>query len=78
MKTCDLSSGAAKLALALKQLGIKWEVTTETWDDATARRFHEEFIVPLKPEVKQTLEAVGRLAEVLDRAGRDVSDDVVY
>ena len=45
MKTCDLSSGAAKLALALKQLGIKWEVTTETWDDATARRFHEEFIV---------------------------------
>ena len=32
----------------------------------------------LKPDVKQTLEAVGRLAEVLDRAGRDVGDDVVY
>ena len=65
MKTCDLSSGAAKLALALKQLGIKWEVTTETWDDATARRFHEEFIVPLKPDVKQTLEAVCRLLKCL-------------
>ena len=30
------------------------------------------------PDVKQTLEAVGRLAEVLDRASRDVNDDVVY
>jgi hypothetical protein len=26
------------------------------------------------PDVKQTLEAVGRLAEVLARAARDVSD----
>ncbi|MDA7885758.1 hypothetical protein N9B10_02635 [Pirellulales bacterium] len=78
MKTCDLASGAAKLALSLKQLGLKWEITSDTWDDATARRFHEECIVPLTPDVKQTLEAVGRLAEVLDRASRDVNDDVVY
>ena len=44
MKTCDLSSGAAKLALALKQLGIKWELAAETWDDATARRYHEAYL----------------------------------
>ena len=78
MRSCDLSSGAAKMALALKQLGIKWEHAQETWDDATARKFHEENIVPLLPEVKQTLEAVGRLAEVLDRAERDVSDSSMY
>ncbi|NBP88236.1 MAG: hypothetical protein EBU59_06965 [Planctomycetia bacterium] len=78
MKSCDLSSGAAKMALALKQLGIKWEHARETWDDATSRRFHEENIAPLMPEVKQTLEAVGRLAEVLDRAERDVSDSSMF
>jgi hypothetical protein len=70
----DLSSGASKLALALKQLHIKWEAARETWDDATARAFHKEHIEPLPPKVKETLEAIGRLAEVLARATRDVSD----
>ncbi|MFM1997428.1 MAG: hypothetical protein RLZZ111_1815 [Planctomycetota bacterium] len=70
----DLSSGASKLALALKQLHIKWEAARETWDDATARAFHREHIEPLAPKVKETLEAIGRLAEVLARATRDVSD----
>jgi hypothetical protein len=70
----DLSSGASKLALALKQLHIKWEAARETWDDATARAFHKEHIEPLAPKVKETLEAIGRLAEVLARATRDVSD----
>jgi len=70
----DLSSGASKLALALKQLHIKWEAARETWDDGTARGFHKEHIEPLAPKVKETLEAIGRLAEVLARATRDVSD----
>lgn len=78
MNACDLSTGASKLALALKQLGIKWEQAGDTWNDATAKQFHEEFLVPLTPEVKQTLEAIGRLAEVLDRAERDVSDQASF
>jgi hypothetical protein len=71
----DLSGGAGKLALSLKQLRLKWEAARETWDDATARAFHDEHIEPLAPKVKETLEAIGRLAEVLARAAQDVSDD---
>lgn len=74
MRHFDLSSGAAKMALALKQLDIKWESAKETWNDGTSKAFHKEHIEPLMPDVKQTLEAVGRLAEVLARAARDVSD----
>jgi hypothetical protein len=70
----DLSSGASKMALAMKQLQLKWEAARETWDDATSRAFHKEHIEPLPPKVKQTLEAIGRMAEVLARASRDVSD----
>ena len=70
----DLSGGAGKMALALKQLHLKWESARETWDDATSRAFHKEHIEPLSPRVKETLEAVGRLAEVLARASRGVSD----
>jgi hypothetical protein len=75
MKVGDLSSGASKLALSLKQLGIKWESAQETWHDGTAKAFHKEHMEPLLPAVKDTLEAIGRLAEVLSRAMRDVGED---
>ena len=78
MKHFDLSSGASKMALALKQLDIKWESAKESWNDGTSKAFHKEHIEPLMPDVKQTLEAVGRLAEVLARAARDVSEGSVY
>lgn len=74
MKHFDLTGGAARMALSLKQLDLKWETVRETWDDATSKGFHKEHIEPLLPDVKMTLEAVGRLAEVLARAARDVSD----
>ena len=70
----DLSSGASKMALALKHLHLKWESARETWDDGTSRAFHKDHIEPLSPRVKETLEAIGRLAEVLSRASREVSD----
>jgi X-X-X-Leu-X-X-Gly heptad repeat protein len=74
MKVGDLSSGAAKLANALKQLNIKWQAATDTWRDGRALAFHKDNIDPLMPAVKETLDALGRLAEVLDRAARDVSE----
>jgi uncharacterized protein YukE len=74
MRVCDLSSGASKLANALKQINLKWDAATETWNDGRAKAFHKENLEPLLPSVKETLDALGRLAEVLDRAARDVSD----
>jgi hypothetical protein len=74
MRVGDLSSGASKLALALKQLDLKWESAKETWNDGTSRQFHKEHLEPLSPDVKEMLESLGRLAEVLARAARDVSD----
>jgi len=75
MRGFDLPSGASKLALAYKQLEIKWHAATDSWHDATAKTFHKDHIEPLMPDVKQTLEAIGRLAEVLSRAARDIADE---
>ena len=74
MRVGDLSSGASKLANALKQLNLKWEVAGEGWHDVRAKAFQKDNIEPLTPSVKETLDALGRLAEVLDRAISDVSD----
>ena len=65
MKIGDLSSGASKIALALKHIDIKWESAKESWNDGTSKAFHKEHLEPLPPSVKETLEAIGRLAEVL-------------
>jgi hypothetical protein len=78
MRVGDLSSGASKLANALKQINLKWEAAAETWPDARAKAFHKQNVEPLLPNVKDTLDALGRLAEVLDRAARDVSDSDGY
>jgi hypothetical protein len=74
MRVGDLSSGASKMANALKQFNIKWESAKETWNDTRAKAFQKDNVEPLLPAVKETLDAVGRLAEVLDRAIRDVSE----
>jgi ABC-type ATPase involved in cell division len=60
MKHIDLSSGASKMSLALKQLEIKWDSAKDTWNDATSKAFHKEHIEPLRPDIKETLEAIGR------------------
>ncbi len=78
MKVGDLSSGASKLANALKQLNLKWDAATDTWNDGRAKGFHEENVEPLLPAVKDMLDALGRMAEVFDRAQRDVSDSSGY
>ena len=74
MRVGDLSSGASKLANALKQLNLKWDAATDTWQDARAKAFHKDNVEPLLPSVKETLDALGRLAEVFYRAARDVGD----
>ena len=51
MKSFDLSGGASKLALALKQLDIKWNVATDAWNDTTAKTFHKDHLEPIMPDV---------------------------
>ena len=37
MRVGDLSSGASKLANALKQLNLKWDAATSDWHDVRAK-----------------------------------------
>jgi hypothetical protein len=69
----DLVSGAGKMAAAMKDLQMHWAQTREIWDDIAARRFEETYLVELEPLVRMTIDAVGRLAETLDRAQRECS-----
>ena len=71
MRIADLTTGAAKISSAWKTLRVHWEDTKEHWQDGNRQRFEENYIDPIEPQIAATLEAIGRLAEVLQKAERD-------
>ena len=71
MRIADLTSGAAKISTAYKTMRVQWEDTKEHWHDENRRRFEENFIDPLEPQIAAALDAIGALAEILNRAQRE-------
>jgi hypothetical protein len=70
MKTWDLTAGAGKLDMALETLHTAGVEVEKSWNDEANRKFQEMYLVPLKPKVHALLDAIQRLAEVLDTADR--------
>ena len=71
MNLADLNMGSAKIAAAYNALRLRWESAKEHWHDDNCRRFEQTYIDPLEPQIREALEAIGNLAEVLGRAQRE-------
>lgn len=67
-----LGAAAEALAAAWQRLGQRWQETASVWDDSVRRQFEAEFLGPMEAEVPATLMAMGRLAEVIAGARREV------
>lgn len=68
MREGDLSLYTSSLQHAMKTLNMRWEDARETWQDNVARRFGEEYIEPLPPQVEAALKAINRLSSAFARA----------
>lgn len=75
MKTCDLTSGVGRLKQATKMLREQWLLTREVWTDETARKFEEQYLQPLLPQMQLTLAAVNRFVEVMEKAEKECGDE---
>jgi len=75
MRICDLQTGKIRLSRAAKLLRDQWDQTCDHWDDANRRDFEQNHLQPLSPQITLMLAAVHRLAEVLQQAERECSDD---
>jgi hypothetical protein len=75
MKTCDLASGVGRMKQATKILREQWLLTREVWTDETARKFEEQYLQPLLPQMQLTLAAVNRFAEVMEKAEKECGDE---
>jgi len=70
MRNWDLNSGASKLELAMQTLFAANAEVQQYWSDEAQRKFHESYIAPLEPKVREVLDSIHRLAEVLVMAER--------
>ena len=75
MRPWDLSAGAAKIQLALETLELAQAEVMERWKDETAGAFQRDYLDPLRPRVRRTLDAIDRLAHVLDKAEWDLEPE---
>jgi hypothetical protein len=70
MKSWDLTSGASKLELSMQSLQMACAEAQQYWSDEAQRKYQETYIAPLEPKVRNVLDAIHRLAEVLANAER--------
>ena len=75
MRKWDLTTGAARLDLALRSLQRAWNDAHEQWDDETAAAFHEKFLQPLEPRVRRAMDAIQRMSEVFAGAERELDSE---
>lgn len=73
MKVADLTTGSAKLHHALKTLRARWEQTQRDWHDPVSRKFEQEYLATIDPQLMATLERISSLAQVVHNAEEDCS-----
>ena len=75
MKVADLTTGSGKLHHALKTLHAKWDQTRNGWHDPVSRRFENEYLALIEPQVSATLDRLAALAQVISAAEQACKSD---
>jgi len=75
VKSCDLTSGAAKLELAIKSVRTTVSAVEHQWNDETHRKFQEAHLAPIEPSVRNMFDAIARMSEAIAAAERDCGSE---
>ena len=71
MRPWDLETSAAQLRDAMDELLLAWGRTTESWDDEVSQKYCENYLEPIGPTMKLTLDAVSRMQVLLNQMQQD-------
>ncbi len=64
------SAGKGVLTDAVRKLHLAWRRCRESWSDATAENFEQEFIEPVDRAARQSHDAMDRLQSMCEEAKR--------
>ena len=68
MRNADFISPAARLEGALKKLEKSWTDTKEDWSDPISRKVEDDYLLPLKGQIRAMLDTVEKLSGVMSKA----------
>jgi hypothetical protein len=71
MHKCDLYTGAGRIYDAMDRLQVVWHEVSQHWNDSVSRRFREEHLDPMIPDVKLALDSISRMNALVDEVQRD-------
>lgn len=71
MKPGDLGPGGGQLREALKILQAKWDETADWWTDDKRREFEQDYVAPIEPRARITLERLNRLSQMFQQARKE-------
>ncbi len=71
MRPWDLDTSASQLRKATEDLQLAWEETTEQWQDEVSQSFCERYLEPIGPAMKLSLDAVGRMQQLLNQIQKE-------
>jgi hypothetical protein len=74
MANANVIAGSHRLKNSLAALQEHWRQVEPGWDDSVRRRFEERYLLPLDPAADAARVGMQKLAEVLDRVRRDLTD----
>ena len=75
MRPWDLDTSAAQLQSAMEDLQLAWHETNEQWQDPVSQKFCETHLEPLGPAIKQSLDAIGQMQQLVNQMQRDLNDE---
>lgn len=71
MRPWDLDTSGAHLRDAMADLQLAWQQTEQAWQDGVSQRFCDAHLEPIGPVLKSSLEAVGRMQQLLNQMQRE-------
>jgi hypothetical protein len=67
----SVRGGRAKLLGIMKDLMVKWDQTTDEWNDPVSREIETRYLEPLDRSVRNAMGAMEQMAQLLERAKRE-------
>lgn len=72
MAASSFHTSAGDLRDALESLQAAWLAASDEWNDAVSRRFCENHLEPLGPNVKLALDAISRMSDFVEKMHREL------
>ena len=74
MRHCDLITGMGRIKRGFSRLKEKWLETKTHWNDKASLDFEKNHLQQLPAQVTMVVAAVHELAEVLEKAEKELED----